>query len=398
MKMKITSQNTKIYTKEGKVMIIMDLKINNFFAFKNFHINMSYPKKIVDSYIEGEFLKGRENFRYKKVNILMGGNATGKTSIGLMLMVICNFIKKKESIKLVERIGDKEEEATITIDFVGNKYKMYRVDIRVLPGVIDKDDCRIEVCTRVADISKKDRYETCVDKIQEMPLVFKSDYIEELEKIEPIGWMFTYPSDSSSKIVNCPKTPEFLKILDYTLRALDPAIKKVEKSKEVDNTYIVHMESRDLIIQDGEVIKANVLSSGTKAGIDIAHVVSSIYAGECGFYYCDEKFSYIHSEMEKAFLTIMINGLRDNEQLFFTTHNSDILYLPLPKHTYTFLKKDINDESQPIKCVYASDFLKRNTDSIRNAFDNDLFSILPNIELVYEIAEMKENGFTNEEM
>ncbi len=64
--MKITSQNTKIYTKEGKVMIIMDLKINNFFAFKNFHINMSYPKKIVDSYIEGEFLKGRENFRYKK--------------------------------------------------------------------------------------------------------------------------------------------------------------------------------------------------------------------------------------------------------------------------------------------------------------------------------------------
>ena len=186
--------------------------------------------------------------------------------------------------------------------------------------------------------------------------------------------------------------------MDYTLRALDPAIKKVEKSKEVDNTYIVHMESRDLIIQDGEVIKANVLSSGTKAGIDIAHVVSSIYAGECGFYYCDEKFSYIHSEMEKAFLTIMINGLRDNEQLFFTTHNSDILDLPLPKHTYTFLKKDINDESQPIKCVYASDFLKRNTDSMRNAFDNDLFSILPNIELVYEIAEMKENGFTNEEM
>ena len=97
-------------------------------------------------------------------------------------------------------------------------------------------------------------------------------------------------------------------------------------------------------------------------------------------------------------MTIMINGLRDNEQLFFTTHNSDILDLPLPKHTYTFLKKDINDESQPIKCVYASDFLKRNTDSMRNAFDNDLFSILPNIELVYEIAEMKENGFTNEEM
>ena len=28
-------------------MIVMDLKIDNFFAFNNFHINMSYPKKIV---------------------------------------------------------------------------------------------------------------------------------------------------------------------------------------------------------------------------------------------------------------------------------------------------------------------------------------------------------------
>ena len=59
-------------------MIIMNLELDNFFAFRNFKLNMSYPKKIVDSSIENEFLTGRENFRYKKVNILMGANATGK--------------------------------------------------------------------------------------------------------------------------------------------------------------------------------------------------------------------------------------------------------------------------------------------------------------------------------
>ena len=64
MKMKITSQNTKIYTKEGKVMIIMDLKINNFFAFKNFHINMSYPKKLWILHRRGVLREGK--FRYKK--------------------------------------------------------------------------------------------------------------------------------------------------------------------------------------------------------------------------------------------------------------------------------------------------------------------------------------------
>ena len=368
-------------------MIIMDLKINNFFAFKNFHINMSYPKKIVDSYIEGEFLKDRENFRYKKVNVLMGGNAAGKTSIGLMLMAVCNFIDKKEAVYLRKRIADKSREASVTMDFVGNEYKMYRIDIKVLPELIHGMDSKIEACIRVVDIGKKDRYETCAEKIEKIPLDFRQDYVEELEKIEPIGWIFAYPADYSGRVVDCPEIPGFLEVLDYTLRALDPAIKKVEKSKEVDNTYIIHMEARDIIIQDGEVIKSNILSSGTKAGIDIAHLVSSIYAGKYGFYYCDEKFSYIHSEIEKAFLNVMINGLKDNEQLFFTTHNSDILDLPLPKHTYIFLKKDVNDETQPIKCVYASDYLKRNTDSVRNAVDNDLFSTAPNIELIYSIAE-----------
>lgn len=29
-------------------MIVMDVKINNFYAFKDFHMNMSYPKKIVN--------------------------------------------------------------------------------------------------------------------------------------------------------------------------------------------------------------------------------------------------------------------------------------------------------------------------------------------------------------
>ena len=74
----------------------MDVQIDNFFAFKNFRMNMAYPKKIVNSYIQDEFLEGYPNFRYKKVNILMGSNATGKTSFGQMLMRIFNFIEKKQ--------------------------------------------------------------------------------------------------------------------------------------------------------------------------------------------------------------------------------------------------------------------------------------------------------------
>ena len=59
------------YNKGGRAMIIMDIKVDNLYAFKNFHMNMSYPKKIVDSTIENERLTDRPNFRYKKVNIII---------------------------------------------------------------------------------------------------------------------------------------------------------------------------------------------------------------------------------------------------------------------------------------------------------------------------------------
>nr|WP_294495273.1 ATP-binding protein [uncultured Mediterraneibacter sp.] len=385
--MEITSQNTKKYPKEGRIMIIMRLKIHNFFAFKNFEMNMSYPKKIVDSYIEGEFLKGRENFRYKKINILMGANATGKTTLAQMLMTVFNFVHKKESAKLMSKVCDPCQEALFSMDFVVESYKLYRLDLCVAPDMTNEPQ-RLKVFTRIVDINKKDNYETCVKKIEAIPVNFKQDMAEELEKIEELGWMFSYPSDLMGGIVKCSDDPQYLKILDYTLRALDPSIIKVEKVEKVKNTYVIRMEKQDLVIQDGEVIKDNILSSGTQSGIGIALMLTSICRGACGFYYCDEKFSYVHSDVEKAFLNVMINQLKDNEQLFFTTHNTDILDLPLPKHTFSFLKKDVNDPKCPIKCINASSYLKRNTDSLRNAAENDLFSVAPNLELIYKMADL----------
>lgn len=388
MKKKISSQNPKINAKEDKAMIIMDLKIDNFFAFKNFHINMSYPKKIVNSYIEEEHLKNRSNFRYKKVNILMGANATGKTSVGKMLMKIFNFIDKQQYSTLVNAICDDNKDAYFSMDFVVQSYRLYRLDVKIGAQNGETDSQPLFACTRYIDIQEKDSYESCTKKLEKIPIELTSNFVGELEKIEGMAWLFAYPADFSNGIVNCSKNAKYPKILDYTLRALDPSIQAVEKIDMVENTYVIRMKNQDLVIQDGEVIKDNILSSGTKAGIDIAEMLAAIINGDNGFYYCDEKFSYVHSDVEKAFLCVMINGLKYNDQLFFTTHNTDILDLPLPKHTFTFLKKDVYDEEMPIKCVDASDFLKRNTDSLKNAVENDLFSVAPNLELIYEIEDI----------
>ena len=55
----------KIFTKRG-TMIVLNVYLDNFYAFKDFQMNLTYPKKIVDSYIQDEHLKDHPNFRYKK--------------------------------------------------------------------------------------------------------------------------------------------------------------------------------------------------------------------------------------------------------------------------------------------------------------------------------------------
>lgn len=387
MNTSISSQKAKKYTKEGESMILMDLKVDNFMSFKNFHMNMSYPKKIVDSGIENEYLLERENFRYKKVNILMGANAVGKTSFAKVLMEVSNFVFDRRAEDLLEIIGDKSKLASLTMDFVDSQYHLNRIDVFIEPRYAESDRETVKVCSRVVEIGKKDNYETCAAKIDEIPLVWSTDLESELEKLHLKGWLFAFADDLNGSI-DCENYDKYPAILDYTLRALDPSIIKVEKLREVKDSYVIRMKQQDLIIQDGEVIRNNILSSGTKAGIAVAQMISGIIQGAYQFYYCDELFSYVHSDVEKAFLSIMISQLKANQQLFFTTHNSDILDMQLPKHTFCFLKKDVNDEEEPIKCVEASKYLKRNTDSLRNAVENDLFSTAPNLELIYEIENI----------
>lgn len=384
--------NCEIKGLEEHKMIVMNIYLDNFMAFKNFHMNMSYPKKIVNSYIEEEFLKDHPNFRYKKVNILMGANASGKTSFGRMLMNIFNFMDKKEMDRVTRAICDTNKKATFSIDFITIEGDyLYRVTTQIDPKTKEiYKDTDVNICVNYVKIGAKDSYESCSKRLSEQDCAMNKNFVEELGKIKGLSWLFEYPADFG--VVNKYSTygsSTYLKVLENTLKALDTSIVKVERLRDVEKSFVIRMKNQDVIMQDGELTKGDILSSGTKAGIAIAGIVTAIINGDNGFYYCDEKFSYIHTDIEKAFLSLMIQCLRKNDQLFFTTHNTDILDLPLPKHTFTFLKKDVQDDTETIKSVNASEFLKRSTDSVKNAVENDLFSAAPSTELIYQLEELK---------
>ncbi len=373
-------------------MIVLDLKVNNFYAFKDFHVNFSYPKKIVGSYIEDEHLKDRPNFRYKKVNIIMGANATGKTTLGAIFMDIFNLIDKKVFSDLVDSINDKSKEASFTIEMASDNYKMYRVHCSIAakaqPGLkYTTDDFSVHV--DCVDIQAKDSYETCVKKLDEiMDYRCETIYQDELDKVEQLYWLFESPGDYYDEYHLPENNALFLEVLKRVLMALDPSIKAVSKVESIDGAYAITIKNRQIIVQDGVKPDTRYLSSGTQAGIGVACIIFSLICGRNKFYYCDEKFSYIHSDIEKATLALMIEKIRPNEQLFFTTHNTEILDMNLPKHSFLFMKKSYYGDEAEIECISASKLLKRNTDSLKRAVENDLFGVAPSTELIYQIEDL----------
>lgn len=375
-------------------MIILDLCIDNYYAFKNFHVNFTYPKRIVDSNIEDEYLSGHPNFRYKKVNIIMGANASGKTTLGYMLKSIFNFIKRKNISFLTDNIANQKKKASFVLEMVCAEDKMYRIRCNInVPAFIDDTFVEDSVDLHVTSVTigKRDSYETSKRKLDELENVKeKTNYLDELDKVEELYWLFEHPDDVDRVLRLPSKDVMFPKILKNVLITLDPAIRNVELLKNVKNSYVIRMTNKDIVIQDGEKFGTKILSSGTKAGVEVAKVMSSLMQGRNGFYYCDEKCSYISSDAEKAILGVMIECILPNEQLFFTTHNTEILDMDLPKHSFCFMKKDIANTEQPIICLSASDYLKRNTDSLKRAVENDLFSIAPSTDLIYEILDIRE--------
>ena len=294
---------------------------------------------------------------------------------------------------ITDVICNREKNAFFSLDMAFDSNTFYRIMCKITPCSDDRytaDNVKLEI--RKVNITSKDSYESCVKRLEAMPYTPESNYMDELEKIEPLDWFFEYPKDTE-RILGFPdlrKEKRFHRVLENILKALDPSIESVEVSRDVENAYVIRLRDKAVILQDGERFTTELLSSGTKAGVEVACVVSSMLQGNYTFYYCDEKFPYIHSDIEKAVLSLMIDCIRPNSQLFFTTHNTDILDMNLPKHSFSFFRKDVNDAEHPILCVEASAFLKRSTDSLKNAMENDLFSCAPAVDLIYAIADLEE--------
>ena len=302
----------------------MNVELDNLLIFNDFKLSMSYPKKIVGSTIPEECLSQRPSFRYKKLIMLMGANATGKTALGKVIMACFNFITNKNYTAITELIDNKKRDAKFTLDIAFTSNVLYRIDavFKAKEDIIngyESEDITVRVTSE--PILSKDSYERCLER-----LLLKSvdgasnNYITELEKVPLLSWCFDYSftAEGLQRAIKPLDQDLYVKVLEKTLQTLDPTIDSVDKIPNVENTYVIFKGNTTIIIKNGEIIQKDVLSSGTAEGIDLADIISSLKLGAYDFYYCDEKFAHLHTDIEKAFISLFIELMGQDRQLFIT--------------------------------------------------------------------------------
>ena len=358
-------------------MILMDVKLSHVYGFDDFHINFTYPRKLSRSLIGEETLEGRERFRYKKAVILMGSNATGKTSLGRALHKIFRSIKEANEA-ILRDLDYSGTPAKFQVDFVNEGHMLHR-----FAGTVDGESVSIRYFT--AEIAEMDSYQMAAEKLFERTKEIGGSFKGLRKAIGPLEYRFAYPEMESSLQVTDVNKEALLRTLRAVIGTLDPTLTDVAIAKDLKNSFVIRRRGQEIIIQEGKLLNKELLSSGTVEGIDVAFFLASMPSHKNCFYYCDEHFSYIHSDIEKNIFGLMVEHLGRNEQLIFTTQNTDMLDLNLPRHAFAFMRKKIDEGEYKVSVTFASEILKRHTDSVKCAFENDVFRSLPDTSLLDEL-------------
>lgn len=377
-------------------MIFLKVKLDNIFMFKGAELDLTYPKKLPKSTIEFEYLEDFPKIKYKRVCILTGANASGKTVFGKALCIINNYLvgrdidQNSNLFNLKKMMFNKKQKASFQVEFITlNDNKCH-----LLKATFD-DYGLLEESYKSVPLLKSDNQKMLSDRLlnsEEISFYNRDDnnhgitnpgfssYACSIKELEPIpSWNYRFCEAGNSNGI-IPKTIN-AKTIKTFLTAFDSSIIGVDKIES--ESYKIKFSNGEYVLVDkGEIVNSNRLSRGTNEAIEIASFYEQMKcnenAKEAITHYLDEKLAYSHTEIEKSIISLLIDILPRKSQFFYTTHNYDVLDMNLPIHSYVFLKKDKYSEFiHPEKLGY-----NKNDRSLLGLIKNDVFGSLPNTEKI----------------
>jgi len=96
------------------------------------------------------------------------------------------------------------------------------------------------------------------------------------------------------------------------------------------------------------------------------------------------KYFEFVNQIEKTIISVIIDLIGKESQVFFTTHNLEILDMNLPIHSFIFLHRD----KYITEVVYPERILvNKNDRGLKNLAENNLFNTIPDVSLLETISE-----------
>lgn len=104
-------------------MIILSVYCDNLYMFRDFKVDFTYNKKIKHPLAENDALFENSRIKVRKNFVILGGNASGKTTFGKLLCIICNYVLGRsideEPYLSIEKVRyDKSKNAKFIVEFV----------------------------------------------------------------------------------------------------------------------------------------------------------------------------------------------------------------------------------------------------------------------------------------
>lgn len=375
-------------------MIFLKLKIDNFYMFKDTEFDFTYPKKIKNSTIENEFLIDFPKIHYKKVCILMGANASGKTSLGDVMCSINNYLCGNSLKEVKKTIFDKEKNASVEVVYITpDTETIHKLIVNFnTTGVTGEiyHNCKLKKSKNLTDTL----LEVGLDKNQKFIYNKHNKHNIENPGFQSVAcltgqkltgnfnaWHYLFTKFNNSTDINASID---CSLLEKILQSFDASIAEIAEIPESDNSYIIKFTNKNsVIVENNAISNPDRLSRGTIEAIEITNLIHSILISDNGTFFLDEKMAYSHSEMEIALLNLMIEKLKENSQLFYTSHNYDVLEMSLPSHSYTFMHKDeFVKVSHPEKLGFT-----KNDRHLLNFVKNDVFNTIPDTSKIDELLQ-----------
>ena len=390
-------------------MIITRLYLDNLYGFSDTEIDFSYRRKNLRSNITDEFLPKRPKFNFKRVCIISGTNAGGKTSLGRVICGVENFLSSKALTNyLTLAVCDKEQPAKVLAEFVtpaDNTLHLLELSFQyaeTTPESLKYSAIPIGLNDSCPAARKKllgvhggrlSKSSVRIDSTK-AGLVKALDDFSDLT-FSDLSWMFMFSENKnedkdskSGKHISSNLMFSVLKCFDNSIESVEAVVPRSEAKKKSEKSatpsgYILKFQNGDSVLIDaaGEIAggagMANRFSKGTYDAIKLTDFIGRVIdAGrrrESCTHYLDEQMAYSHSQLEQHILNLIIEKLSPTAQFFYTTHNYDILDMGLPPHTFLFMRKD----GGHTEVVQPENTFSKNDRVLTNYVKNNYFDTLP---------------------